>query len=152
MRQAGALVLAAVLCAPGAFVRAEPSAGFKLVVNGTNHTASVGRGEIARLFLRKARNWPSGEPAAPVDQSMQSPVRRSFSRGVLGQSLLAVQSFWHQQIFSGRAVPPPVKMTDEEVCAFVQENQGAVGYVSEEAPLPSGVRVLPLAESPNGRE
>ena len=116
------------------------------MVNRENPAAAMSHDAIARIFLLKSRRWPGGEAAAPVDQSMQSPVRESFTRTMLGQSLLAVQTFWQRQIFAGRGSPPPVRTSDDYVLAFVQEYRGAIGYVMEETPLPVTVRVLDVTD------
>jgi len=42
-----------------------------------------------------------------------------------------VKSYWQQQIFSGRDVPPVEKSSDAQVVAFVKQNPGAIGYVAE---------------------
>lgn len=93
------------------------------------------------MFLKKMVKWSDGTPAAPVNQSKKSPVRDSFTTAVHGKSVAAVDSYWQQQIFSGRDVPPPEKSADAEVVAFVKANGGAVGYVTNAAPT-AGVKVL----------
>ena len=53
----------------------------------------------------------------------------------------AVKSYWNQQIFSGRDVPPVEKKSDAEVLTFVRSTPGAIGYVSDAAAV-DGVRVV----------
>jgi hypothetical protein len=60
---------------------------------------------------------------------------------VLGRSVGAVETFWQQQIFSGKEVPPPVKASDDDVIAFVKANAGAIGYVSASTST-AGVKVI----------
>ena len=74
-----------------------------------------------------------------------SPVRDSFSREVLGKSVPAVEQYWTQAIFSGRAVPPVEKRTDADVLAYVRETPGAIGYVSASTPT-EGVKRLALRD------
>jgi hypothetical protein len=52
-----------------------------------------------------------------------------------------VKSYWQQQIFSGRSVPPVEKASDAAVVKFVEATAGAVGYVAPDAPT-GGLRVL----------
>jgi hypothetical protein len=68
-------------------------------------------------------------------------VRGLFSETVLARHVAAVRSYWQQQIFSGRDVPPVEKKNDAEVLEYVRTNRGAVGYVSEASPA-SGVKVV----------
>jgi ABC-type phosphate transport system substrate-binding protein len=107
--------------------------GYKVIVHSSNSAASLTREQLGRYFLKKATSWPGGKTVAPVDQVKGSPVRESFSRDAVGKSVVEVASYWQQQIFSGRSVPPPEKRNDAEVVAFVESNEGAIGYVSEGA-------------------
>jgi len=43
-------------------------------------------------------------------------------------------------------VPPPEKASDDEVLDFVRMNSGAVGYVSPDADIGSGVKVLEITD------
>lgn len=118
----------------------------RVIVNAANPGHSIKRKDVADLFMKRATRWSFGLAAEPVDQSLASPVRASFCRLVLGEVLPAVQKYWQQQISSGRATPPRVKASDEEVIAFVTTTPGAVGYVGPSVPLPESVKVLRLEE------
>lgn len=117
------------------------AAGFKVIVNSSNSSAKISKTDLNAVFLKKMVKWSDGTPAAPVNQSKKSPVRDSFTTAVHGKSVAAVDSYWQQQIFSGRDVPPVEKASDAEVVAFVKANAGAVGYVSDGAPT-AGVKVV----------
>ena len=58
-----------------------------------------------------------------------------------GRSAKQIESFWQQQIFSGKDVPPEQKASDAEVIAWVKANPGAIGYVSAGSAV-SGVTVV----------
>lgn len=132
------LVLAASLLVAGG--RTAWAQDYVVVVNAANPAASVSRSEAANLFLKKAARWSHGAAAQPVDLQKSSAVRDAFSRAVLGKPASAIVSFWQQQIFSGRDVPPPEKASDAEVLAHVRANPGAVGYVSAGTDLGAGVK------------
>ncbi len=123
----------------------EPAA-FKVIVNAANPAREARRARLSEMFLRRVANWPDGRPVAPVDQSITFPIRERFSRRIIGRSALAVQNYWQQQVFAGRGVPPPVRLTDEEVIVFVEASPGAVGYVSADAGLPETTKTLKLLE------
>ena len=113
--------------------RAADKVGYKVIVHSSNGVASLSHDQLGRYFLKKSASWPGGRGVAPVDQGKESPVRDSFSRDVIGKSIAEVASYWQQQIFSGRGVPPPEKRSDAEVVAYVTSNPGALGYVSASA-------------------
>lgn len=115
------------------------AADYVVVVNPSIQITSLSRAQLGRLFLRSSTQWPSGEHVKPVDLSKGSPARVAFTKEVLGRSLGAIEQYWTQAVFSGRAVPPPEKRTDAEVLAYVRETPGAIGYVSSGAST-EGVR------------
>jgi ABC-type phosphate transport system substrate-binding protein len=125
---------------------ARPDAGYAVVVSAANPVASLTRDQASKLFLKKAPTWSDGREVAPVDQPEGSVVREAFTKGVLRKSVTAVKSYWQQQIFSGRGVPPTERPSDEEVLSFVRGNPAAIGYVSSTAPVGPGVRVVQVVD------
>jgi ABC-type phosphate transport system substrate-binding protein len=135
------LLLVLALLAPGLAVAAD----FVVIVNPANKASALTRTEVQRYFLKNATVWPSGETVRPVDLQKTSPVRMSFTSEILGRSLPAIDQFWTQSIYSGRAVPPPERRSDREVVEFVRENPGAIGYVSPGAAL-DGVKKIAVSD------
>jgi ABC-type phosphate transport system substrate-binding protein len=127
------LFLAALLPA------ASAAADYVVVVHPSNPVATLSRMEASRLFLRNSTQWPGGESVKPVDLAKGSATRAAFTKEVLGRSTGAIEQYWTQSVFSGRAVPPPEKRTDAEVIAYVKDTPGAIGYVSSGAST-DGVR------------
>jgi len=117
------------------------AADFKVIVNSSNGSAKISKTDLNALFLKKMVKWGDGTPAAPVNQSKKSAVRDNFTTAVHGKSVAAVDSYWQQQIFSGRDVPPPEKSSDADVVAFVKANPGAIGYVTNAAAT-AGVKTV----------
>ena len=112
-----------------------------IVVHSDVKGGQIPREALSLIFLKKAPRWGDGSSVAPVDQSLRSQVRSEFSKKILGEPIVGVQSFWHKQMASGVA-PPPVKSSDEEVLSYVASTPGAIGYVSSGVSLPSGVRTI----------
>jgi ABC-type phosphate transport system substrate-binding protein len=141
MKRLKTCTLALVLLASAA-ARAGDE-GFQIIVNAQNPVSSLDRGLLARIFLKKVTKWEGGQAITPVDQEGGSGVRAAFSKAVHGKPASAVASYWQQQIFAGRDIPPPEKTGDTAVIAFVKGNPGAVGYVSGGAPADVKVVVVP---------
>jgi ABC-type phosphate transport system substrate-binding protein len=114
---------------------------FKVIVNAANSTESLSADVAAKLFLKQSSKFPNGTPATPVDLAKGSPVRAAFSKAVLNRPVASVETYWQQQIFSGKDVPPAAKASDDEVVTFVKANPGAIGYVSAGAST-AGVKVV----------
>lgn len=130
---------------PAAAAEPPPDAssklGFAVLVHPSNTTAALQRTQLAEIFLKKLTRWPGGEGIKPADLSRTSPVRRRFSESVLGRSLPAVRSYWQQQIFSGRDVPPPEFDSNDAAVSFVLSHPGAIAYIDPDAD-PRGAKVL----------
>ncbi|MCL4818703.1 MAG: phosphate ABC transporter substrate-binding protein [Vicinamibacteria bacterium] len=138
------LALAALAALPAA-TAASQGPGYRVVVHPQNTTPSLSRSELTRLFMKKITAWPDGKTVVPVDQERVAPVRQAFSSAVHMKDSDAVAAHWQVLVFSGRDTPPRTLRSDDEVVAFVRENPGAVGYVSEGASL-AGVRVVPTSK------
>lgn len=118
--------------------------GFVVVVNAANPVASIKKDRANGLFLKRVTRWDDGSPVMPVNLDRTSATREAFSRAVHGKSVNAIESNWQQQIFAGRESPPAERRGDAEVLAFVRANPGAIGYVSEGAPLGADVKAVPI--------
>lgn len=119
--------------------------GFVVIVNPDNPTRSIARDALSDIMLKRVTKWSDGQAAQPVDRDAGSFVRGRFSAIVHRKSVGAIKSYWQQQIFTGRAVPPVELRSDAEVVAHVQRTYGAVGYVASSANL-GGAKVLTIRE------
>jgi len=126
-------------------VPVHAAASYRVIVHHEVKGASISRGVLSSIFLKRAPRWNDGSAILPVDQSVRSEVRRSFSGDVLMQAVAEVQIYWQRRMSQG-VTPPPVKGTDQEVVAFVASTPGSIGYVSAVTPLPESVRTLELAD------
>jgi ABC-type phosphate transport system substrate-binding protein len=115
---------------------------FKLVVNRSNDLRSLPADAVSDYFMKKKTTWPDGSPVKPVDLSVESKARQAFSKAVLDKQPSAVRMFWQRQVFSGRVTPPPEVATELVLLAYIGENPGAIGYVSADAPIGPGVKVV----------
>jgi ABC-type phosphate transport system substrate-binding protein len=126
-----------------------PSSGadsaYRVIVHPGVKGSQIPRATLSSIFLKQAPRWGDGSPVLPVDQSMRSPIRRSFAADVLQRPLMELQIFWNRRMATGIA-PPPVKQTDEEIVAFVAATPGSIGYVSSTQPLPESVRQIAIVE------
>ena len=131
---AAAVVGAAALFIPAGRASAQ---GVVVVVNAAG-PASLSKDDVSKAFLKK------GGALVAVDQGKSAKVRDAFSKELLGRPAAAVATYWQQQIFAGKEVPPPEKGSDAEVLAFVRANPKAIGYVSAGADLGAGVKSVPV--------
>jgi ABC-type phosphate transport system substrate-binding protein len=139
------LVLAGVAFAGGS-ARAQDAPKYQVIVNAANPATELVRAEVSRWFLKQATKWPDGKVVVPLDQSSRSEVRAAFCAGIHRQSTQAIETYWQKQIFSGRTLPPFVKVGDAEVMAYVSGNLAAIAYVTGNATLTAGVKAIKIKE------
>lgn len=114
---------------------------FKVIVNSGNPITEITSAALSKIFLKETLKFPSGAAATPVDQSKSSSVRAAFSKQVVGRPVSAIDTYWQQQIFSGKEIPPATKASDDDIVAFVKATPGAIGYVGGSANT-GGVKVI----------
>jgi len=132
-------VLAVAAIAVGAAQVVSADAPFRVIVHPQVKGTQIPRSALISIFLKQAPKWGDGSTVLPVDQSVRSSVRKSFSNDVLQQGLVEIQVYWQRKMAAG-LTPPPVKTSDEEIVSFVASTPGAIGYVSSTMPLPDSVR------------
>ncbi len=125
---------------------AQETSPVRVIVRSDNPVKQLPRSEVVRIFMGQVPTWKNGTKVRPIDQSMTSVVRKEFANGVMRQSLLLIDNYWRQQIYAGRAAPPPVRDTDAAVAEFVSANTGAIGYVSVGYSLPTGVSAVVISD------
>jgi ABC-type phosphate transport system substrate-binding protein len=127
-----ALIAVALLANPA---RADAQ-DFVVVTNAANPVSELSRNEVSNIFLKKTTRLVA------VDLDKGSIVRDAFSKAIHGRPASAILSYWQQQIFSGKDVPPAERSSDADVLAFVRGNPNAIGYVSAGTSLGPGVKVV----------
>jgi ABC-type phosphate transport system substrate-binding protein len=138
-------VTVAVLSTGAAATVASAEVRFRVIVHPEVKGTQIQRTALSTIFLKRGTRWGDGSQARPVDQSLRSPLRASFSLDVLQQNVIEVQMYWQRQIASGH-VPPPVKSSDDEIVSFVSSTPGAIGYVSPATTLPGTVREVAVID------
>ena len=118
---------------------------FVIVVNPKNPVTRLDYAQVSRIYLGKLQAWKIGNevlPVTPIDLRPDSPLRIAFSQRVLRKSVSETTSYWRQELYAGRNVPPP-EQSEAEALESVRNAIGAIAYVSEKADL-KGVKVIPL--------
>lgn len=114
-------------------VAADQGPAFKVIVHPDNPVSDVDRALLRDAFLKRATEWSNGDTIRPIDLTRRFPVRDRFTRDVLKKTPSQLKSYWNQQIFSGKGVPPPEADAVADVIAYVLDHLGGVGYVPASA-------------------
>ena len=145
MRRGSTLLLFVLLVS--ALVGPRPSrAGddaFKVIVHPDNPVTSIDRDFLKRAYLKKVTDWKHGATIRPIDLPRGTPARVRFTRDVLKKTPAQLRSYWSQQIFSGKGVPPREAGSIDAAIEYVLANPGAVAYLPADAD-PAGAKVVGL--------
>src|SRR5712692_11231633 len=103
-----------------------------VVMSASSITDAPSREELARIYQRQKLFWADNTRIVPVNLPADHPLRRSFSRLVLGALPEELDAYWNTQYFHG-ITPPYVLTSEKAVLLFVATTPGAIGYVSAAA-------------------
>jgi len=127
------LLAFALIVAGVASASVADDGGFKVIVNPDNPASSVDRDFLRDVYLKKATEWSGGETTYPIDLASRFPERDRFTDQVIRKTAAQLRTYWNQQIFSGKGVPPPEADAVADVIEYVLANKGAVGYIPADA-------------------
>lgn len=131
----------ALLAAPVLRAQEVP---YRLVVHASNPIGHLTRDQVSRIFLRKVTLWDNRQPVLPIDQTPESPVRRTFTKQIHQRTIASVQTWWQQQTFAGVAVAPPERGSDGEVLEYVRRYPNAIGYIRAGVPVGANVKAVDI--------
>lgn len=112
-----------------------------VIVSASNPNATLDQATVSKIFLGKAKSFPDGSQALPVDQDEGSAVREAFNNSVLGKSDSQLKSYWSRLIFTGKGTPPKPSGDDASVKSLVSNNPNIIGYIDSSA-VDASVKVV----------
>ncbi|MEC8231492.1 MAG: phosphate ABC transporter substrate-binding protein [Pseudomonadota bacterium] len=127
-------ILAASLCCNVAFAEVA-------VIVHPGNGDTLDKDSISRLFLNKAKAFPSGTQAEPIALEEGQAATEEFNGKVLNKSAAQLTAFWSKLVFTGKGQPPKALANDAAVVSAVAANPGAIGYVDASA-VNDSVRVV----------
>ncbi|RMH17617.1 MAG: hypothetical protein D6696_15200 [Acidobacteria bacterium] len=113
---------------------------FQIVVNTRNPTSVLAKREVADIYLKKITVWEGWqEPIVPVDNLS---LFTFFSFEIFGRKSRLLDELWLRKQYRYNLDPPPRLRSNEEVLDYVRTTPGAIGYVSRDAVLGTGVKLV----------
>jgi hypothetical protein len=125
VRRAASVLLALLAGGRGTAADVEPVGPIAVVVGTSSPIRDVTIDGLREVYLRRRRIWSDGTPSLPVNLPADHPVRRAFSRRVLGRLPEDLESHWSRLAFDGIR-PPTVLQTAQAVCAYVAVEPSAM--------------------------
>lgn len=111
-----------------------------VVVHPSNNDALDG-GDISKIFLGKAKTFPSGGQAVPINQSVNTGINTEFEEKVLNKSASQLKAYWSKLLFTGKGQPPKDVGAEADVLALVANNPNMIGYM-DAAKVDGSVKVV----------
>jgi ABC-type phosphate transport system substrate-binding protein len=112
-----------------------------VIVHPSSAVTSLSEDDIARLFLGKAKSFPGGGAAVPVNQTEGSAARDKFNEGICKKNASQYKAYWSQLVFTGKGTPPKDASDDAAVKALVAANPNMIGYIDSSA-VDASVKVI----------
>ena len=116
-------------------------ADISVIISANNPNSSLDQAAVSKIFLGKAKRFPDGTQAVPVDQDEESTTREAFNTTVLGKSDSQLKSYWSRLIFTGKGTPPKQSGDDASVKELVAKNPNIIGYIDSSA-VDASVKVV----------
>lgn len=117
------------------------SAEISVIVSSNNPNESIDQNTVSKIFLGKAKSFPDGSQAVPIDQDDGAAARVAFNSTVIGKSASQLKSYWSRLIFTGKGTPPKQSGNDATVKELVANNPNIIGYVDSSA-VDASVKVV----------
>ncbi|WP_039915002.1 type 2 periplasmic-binding domain-containing protein [Cellvibrio mixtus] len=112
-----------------------------VIVHPTLSVSSLTEDDVSRLFLGKAKSFPGGTQAVPINQNEGSAARDKFNESVCKKNASQYKAYWSQLVFTGKGTPPKDGGDDAAVKALIAANPNMIGYIDSSA-VDASVKVV----------
>lgn len=117
---------------------------FAVIVNSSVDVTSVDKDKLKQIYLGNTLNWGTGSKIMTSRLSEKDCSVEIFVKEIMEVSIFEYISFWRKKLFSGRAIPPRVFETTNEVIQFVSSQTHSIGIISKQElqDLPKNVKKI----------
>lgn len=103
---------------------------YALVIKGGSHVSALSTPEVKKIYLMK-KHFINTTKIIPINLPSSHTIRQKFNTRVLKMDPNRLNRYWTKQHFQG-IHPPLVQPSVQAVKKFVQNVQGAVGYIPKQ--------------------
>jgi len=100
---------------------------YSVIISKKTNVTTLSVQQIRDIFLQK-RHSLGDQKVIPLNLVGQEPSRIAFESNVLGMERDRLNAYWIKQHFQG-ITPPITQPSHESIKAFVQNVEGAIGYI-----------------------
>ncbi len=109
------------------FVHSSQADDILIIANKDIPVSSLTAEELKSIFLGEKVKWNDRQTVAFV--LLMTDIHESFLKKYLGISSVQYSQYWKKMIFTGRAKSPKAFNKPEELCDYVANTSGCIGYV-----------------------
>jgi ABC-type phosphate transport system substrate-binding protein len=118
------------------------AAELAVIVSARSTATTLGRDQVAAIFLGQTPAFPDGVVATAIDQPLGNATRNEFYERVAAKNPALLKAYWSKLLFTGRGQPPREVESNAAVKKLVAETPGMIGYIDSSALDPSVRAVL----------
>lgn len=117
-------------------------AGEILIANSGNGVAKVSKKTLKKMLLGKGKKWKGGEKVV-LGTLAGGTIHEKFIKKFAGKTAKQFTNYWRKMVFSGKGKMPKSFESEDDLIAFVAENDGALGYI-DSATAHDAVKEMPI--------
>jgi len=145
-----AIGVLALVVAVGGLLAARDGAGQRkkpkrndiaVIVHPNNPSGDIALSDLAAIFRKERKTWPSGDRVIPLNWNPRTPPRVAFDAAVLKMTPDEAAAYWIDQRIRGKGDPPRSVGSAGTIQAIVARQPEAVSYLPLDQ-VASGVKVL----------
>ena len=102
-----------------------------VIITAEDNVETLDLDDVARIFLGKVNQFPSGEEVVPLNLDPSDPSYEAFARVVLKKTPSQLKAYWAKRIFTGKGKPPASFESAEEVLNLVASDKRYLSYVDK---------------------
>ena len=99
------------------------------VIVHPSNGSDLDKSSISRIFLGKAKSFPGGGQAVPINLADGSSGSADFNDKVLNKSASQLKAYWSKLVFTGKGTPPKTVSSDSEMIALISANPNMIGFI-----------------------
>ena len=124
---AAAVIGTILLLGAAVFVHSSQADDILIIANKDVPVSSLSAEELKSIFLGEKVKWNDTHTVAFA--LLMTDIHESFLKKYLGISSVQYSQYWKKMIFTGRAKSPKAFNKPEELCDYVVNTSGCIGYV-----------------------
>ncbi|WP_158972519.1 hypothetical protein [Paraglaciecola sp. L3A3] len=109
-----------------------------VVANTDDKSIQLSRQQVRNLFMGGVIPYDLKAVALPPENQ----TRVLFNTKVVGLTESRIQSYWAQMRFTGRKTAPKEVKSEDLVLKYLENNDGAVGYLPAGIALPNDLTII----------